>query len=235
MKRFIKILLGLLLLPLAFSVLLSVFEICWYLVKGYSITLYFIAGAVIYVLMHLLVYDFSRMYVIAHEFSHAFAALLCGYKVSGFKLGSDSGSVRVSDINTFVLLAPYFIPLYSILLTAVYIIGKLFWPQLQNYACWFLGLFGFFTAMHFTHTYKALTETEQSDIDKAGGGIFSFPVIILANTALVLLLAEFYFPGVLPAADICSGILGRTWQFWKWVYIKIFGLLKILYFYFTNK
>ena len=235
MKRFIKILLGLLLLPLAFNVLLSVFEICWYLLKGYSVTLYFIAGIVIYVLIDLLVYDFSRVYVIAHEFSHAFAALLCGYKVSGFKLGSDSGSVRVSDINTFVLLAPYFIPLYSILLTAVYIIVKLFWPQLQNYACLFLSLFGFFTAMHFVHTYKALTETEQSDIDKAGGGIFSFPVIILANTALVLLLAEFYFPGVLPVGSIWCGILGRTWQFWKWTYIKVYALMKVLYLYFTSK
>ncbi len=235
MKRFIKIILGLLLLPLAFNVLLSVFEILWYLLKGYSTTLYFIAGAAGYILLHLFVYDFSRMYVVAHELSHAFAALLCGYKVSGFRLGSDSGSVRVSDINTFVLLAPYFIPLYSILLTVLYIIGRIFYPQIQNYAGWFLALLGFFTAMHFIHTYKALTETEQSDIDKAGGGIFSFPLIILANMLLALLLAEFYFPGVLPVGDIWRGILGRTWQFWKWACIKVFTLFKALYLYFSGK
>lgn len=235
MKKFIKIILGLLLLPLAFNVLLSVFEISWYLLKGYSTTLYFIVGAAVYIILHCFIYDFSRLYVVAHEFSHAFAALLCGYKVSGFKLGSDSGSVRVSNINTFVLLAPYFIPLYSIILTAVYIILKFFWPQTQNYAVWFLTLLGFFTAMHFMHTFKTLTETEQIDIDKAGGGIFSFPLIILANTALALLLAEFYFPGVLPVWDICGGILSRTWQFWKWACIKVFTLLKVLYSYIKAK
>lgn len=235
MKKFLKILLGIILLPLAFNILLSVFEVALYMLKNFGVTLYFIAGAVIYVILHFFVYDFSRPYVVAHEFSHAVAALLCGYKVSGFKLGSDSGSVKVSNINTFVLLAPYGIPFYSIAVTLLYFVLKTFWPQFAEYSAVFAGLLGFFTVMHCIHTYKALTETEQSDISKAGGGIYSFPLIVLANMVFILLLAKFYFPDVIPVWAVCGGILRRTFIFWKWFFTKVYLLCESLYLYAVNK
>ncbi len=223
MKRIGKIFIGLILLPLAFSILLSVFEVLWYIIKGYKVTLYFILGAVLYVLAHLFFYNFSRFYVMAHEFSHAVAAWLCGYKVSGLSVKSDSGEVKVSDINTFVLLAPYCVPLYSLIVTLVYLLLVLFVDGAERYGSIFSALFGFCTALHLMHTYKALTETEQSDISRAGGGIFSFSLIILINMAVILALAEIYFPGIIPLGSLSGGIIKRTIQFWKWFFDNLYS------------
>lgn len=223
MKRIGKIFIGLILLPLAFSILLSVFEVLWYIIKGYKVTLYFILGAVLYVLAHLFFYNFSRFYVMAHEFSHAVAAWLCGYKVSGLSVKSDSGEVKVSDINTFVLLAPYCVPLYSLIVTLVYLLLVLFVDGAERYGSIFSALFGFCTALHLMHTYKALTETEQSDISRAGGGIFSFSLIILINMAVILALAEIYFPGIIPLGSLSGGIIKRTIQFWKWFFDDLYS------------
>ena len=224
MNRIAKLFLGVVLLPLAFSILLSVFEVLWYIAKGYKVTLYFILGAALYILTHLFFYNFSRFYVMAHEFSHAAAAWLCGYKVSGLSVGRDSGEVKVSDINTFVLLAPYCVPLYSLIVTLVYLLLNLFVEGAERYGGLFLALFGFFTALHLTHTYKALTETEQSDIAKAGGGVFSFSLIILINMAVILGLAEIYFPGIIPLGALSGGIISRTIEFWKWFFDNLYEL-----------
>ncbi|WP_428066521.1 M50 family metallopeptidase [Candidatus Proelusimicrobium volucris] len=223
MNRIAKLFLGVVLLPLAFSILLSVFEVLWYIVKGYKVTLYFMLGAALYVLTHLFFYNFSRFYVMAHEFSHAAAAWLCGYTVSGLSVKSDSGEVKVSGINTFVLLAPYCVPLYSLIVTFVYLLLNLFVDGAERYGGLFLALFGFCTALHLMHTYKALTETEQSDISRAGGGVFSFSLIVLINMAIILGLAEIYFPSIIPIGSLSGGIIRRTIQFWKWFFDNLYS------------
>ncbi len=228
MNRFIKLFLGFALLPLAFNILFSVCEVLIYIIKAYKLTLYFILGSVLYVLTHLFFYNFSRFYVFAHELSHAVAAWLCGYKVSGLKVNGDSGEIKVNKINTFVLLAPYCIPFYSILLTIIYLLLKVFWAPVQDYSSVFLALFGFFTALHIMHTYKALTETEQSDISRAGGGIFSFSLIVLANMCVIIGLIEIYFPGIIPIWSLFGGIIERTLSFWKWFFDKAYWLFSKL-------
>lgn len=224
MKRALKFLLGLILLPLAFCILLSVAEVLWHIIKSYKITLYFMLGALLYVLRHLFFYNFSRFYVFAHELSHAAAAWLCGYKVSGLSVGRESGEVKVSGVNTFVLLAPYCVPLYSIAVTLAYLVLNLLWPAAENYNSVFLALFGFFTMLHLMHTYKALTETEQSDIIRAGGGVFSFSLIVLINMGVVLALIEIYFPGIVPVWSLTGGIIRRTLAFWKWLFENLYLL-----------
>lgn len=228
MNRFIKLFLGFILLPLAFSILFSVCEVLLYIIKAYKLTLYFILGSVLYALIHLFFYKFSRFYVFAHELSHAVAAWLCGYKVSGLKVNGDSGEVKVNKINTFVLLAPYCIPLYSILLTIIYLLLNIFWTPAVNYSSVFLALFGFFTTLHIVHTYKALTEAEQSDISRAGGGIFSFSLIVLVNMCVIIGLIEIYFPGIIPIGSLSKGIIERTLSFWKWFFDKAYLLFSKL-------
>lgn len=224
MKRAVKFLIGFILLPLAFCILLSVCEVLWYIIKSYKITLCFMLGALLYFLTHLFFYNFSRFYVFAHELSHAAAAWICGYKVSGLSVGSESGEVKVSNINTFVLLAPYCIPLYSMAVTLIYLILNLLWPAAADYGSVFLALFGFFTMLHLMHTYKALTETEQSDITRAGGGVFSFSLIVLINMVVILALIEIYFPGMVPVWALAGGIIRRTLAFWKWLFENLYLL-----------
>ena len=60
-------------------------------------------------------------YVLGHEFTHAIATMLCGGRVKGMKVGSDGGHVYVTRDNFFVTLAPYFIPIYAIMVFVVFV------------------------------------------------------------------------------------------------------------------
>lgn len=213
MGKITKFFIGLLLLPTAFFVLVGLLEVVIALLKAYKITVLFLLGGGLYALLHFFIYDFSRFYVLAHEFTHALSALLCGYKVSNVNVKQNSGSVKVSDANVFVLLSPYAIPFYAVFVVLIYFIAGFFYPVLiyRNTA---ISMLGFFSVMHFIHTYKALTEVSQPDVKLAGGRIFSFSVIILFNALIITALIEFCFPGLLPLKQIGKEIITRTADFW---------------------
>lgn len=213
MGKITKFFIGLLLLPTAFFALVGLLDVVIALLKAYKITILFLLGGGLYALLHFFVYDFSRFYVLAHEFTHALSALACGYKVSNVNVKQNSGSVKVSDANVFVLLSPYAIPFYAVLLVLIYFIVGLFHPVLI-YRSTVIAMLGFFSVMHFIHTYKALTEVSQPDVKLAGGSIFSFSVIILFNALIITALIEFCFPGLLPLKQIGKDILTRTGDFW---------------------
>ncbi|MGD9896734.1 MAG: hypothetical protein AB7T14_06640 [Candidatus Methylacidiphilaceae bacterium] len=56
-----------------------------------------------------------RPYIFAHELTHALAVYLQGGKVSRFRVGRGSGSIRSDRSNLWIVLSPYFIPLYMLL------------------------------------------------------------------------------------------------------------------------
>jgi len=201
-------------LPTTFFVMVGLFGVAAALFKAYNVTVFFLLGGGLYAVLHFFVYDFSRFYVLAHEATHALAALICGYKVSSVNVKQDSGSVKVSGANVFIVLAPYIIPFYAVLTMLVYFIAGLFYP-LTIYRNTVIALVGFFSVMHFIHTYKALTEVKQPDIKLAGGSIFSFSIIILFNAIILIALIEFCFPGLLPIKQICTDIFNNTMIFWR--------------------
>ncbi|MBJ7258198.1 MAG: hypothetical protein JHD33_01565 [Chthoniobacterales bacterium] len=59
-------------------------------------------------------------YVFGHELTHALVVLLMGGRVSQFSVGRDGGHIVSSKINTWIALAPYFIPIYSVFVIAIY-------------------------------------------------------------------------------------------------------------------
>jgi hypothetical protein len=210
--RALKFTAGLLLLPTALFIFLGFADILWALVKSWRITLWFLLGGVLYLVLHRFVYSFGRLYVLAHEATHAAAALLSGHRVQSMAVNGDSGNVKVSGVNTFILLAPYVFPLFAFAAVFAYFVISLFDTAADMRP--FVFLFGFFTAHHFAHTYKALTETEQSDIKMAGGNLFSFALIAALNLCVMLLLLEMFFPGVVPAWGIIKKVLANTRDFW---------------------
>ncbi|MDR0953589.1 MAG: M50 family metallopeptidase [Elusimicrobiota bacterium] len=226
MKKAFKFIIGLILLPAAFYVFLGILDLLWILLKNFKITLYFLLGGILYFLFHFFVYDFSRMYVLAHEFTHALAAWLSGYKVNSVSVGESSGQVKVSGVNFFVVLAPYIIPLYSVALTLFYFIITLLFPSATVYRGTFLALLGFFTVLHLVHTYKSLTETEQNDIKMAGGGLFSFSLIVLINAVVILLLLELIFPGLIPIWTMLKDLVVKTYLFWQNTLVYLYKLIK---------
>ena len=100
-----------------------------------------------------------------------------------FKATSDGGHVVVDKSNFLIALAPYFFPLYAVMVVAVFAVGHLVWGW-KSYLVWFHLLVGAAYAFHVTLTAHVL-KTRQSDITSQGY-LFSAVVIFLGN-ALVLL------------------------------------------------
>ncbi len=219
MKKFLKFLIGIVLLPFALFFIYNFMAVIWTIIKNFQITFPFLFGAAIYLILHRYIYNFSRPYVFAHEICHALAAWCSGYKVTNIKVKEESGETQVSDVNTFVLLAPYCMPLYAIVCTVLFYIISLFWPEISNYERSFLGLLGFLVTFHLVHTYKSLTETEQSDITLAGGSVFSFVLIAIINLTLIILFINFLFPGIIAPTSIIKEVFMQTCSFWKMFYI----------------
>jgi hypothetical protein len=215
MKKFskpVKFIIGIFLLPMTVFIFLAVAEVLWSLLKNYKTTSYLFIGGALYLFIYKFIYGFSRLYVMAHEAAHALIALICGHKVQSVEIGKDSGNVKLSGVNVFILLAPYVLPVMVFFVVLIYFAFALFSVPADKRI--FIFLFGFFTAHHLTHTYKTLTETEQSDIKMAGGSIFSFPLIVLFNTIVILLLLEAFFPGMVSIWQLIKSALIGTVEFW---------------------
>ena len=152
--------------------------------------------------------------------------MCCGYKAQNLQVGEESGQVKVSGTNTFVFLAPYCLPLYAVLILLAYFFWHLLSPDTAfKYKDIFLFLFGFFIMFHLMHTFKTLQETEQSDVIKAGGSVFSYAVIILSNVLIIFGLLEICFPGILPLFTLFKQVISNTLYFWQKIFSWLYNLI----------
>ncbi len=140
-------------------------------------------GITSYLALHVLFGAPSRAYVFGHELTHATAAWISGGQVKGFKAGANKGSVVTNKVTGFIALAPYMIPVYSILAALAYGISGLFW-DVRAYLSWFLFGLGASLAFHLVFTVEALKQ-KQSDLDVLGP-ILSVGLIYWANVTCVI-------------------------------------------------
>ncbi|MFH0881198.1 MAG: hypothetical protein V2A34_15915, partial [Lentisphaerota bacterium] len=145
---------------------------------------------------------------------HALWAALMGAKVSALKVSKKGGSVRLSKKNFLITLAPYFFPLYTVLVMAGYFILNLFF-DLRLYEPFWLGLVGFTWGFHLTFTVTTLME-HQPDIHE-NGRLFSYAVIYLLN---ILGIGLWIVMVASPTLEIFVDNLGAAthqdwWACWK--------------------
>ncbi|MCQ2410532.1 MAG: M50 family metallopeptidase [Elusimicrobiaceae bacterium] len=212
--RFIKFLIALLLLPLAFFASLEMARILLEVLGHFKAGIGFWLGVVCYGATHYSVYNFSRPYVFMHEATHALAAFVCGSRIKDISVGRDSGYVKMTKSNTFIVLAPYFVPGYVLLTAFCYLVGDLF-TDLTPYRPVFLFLIGFFTAFHFVQTFKTLFEADQPDLKLAGGKVFSVTVITLANLAVLAVVLKSLFPGAVSLRPAGGRVITDTLAAWR--------------------
>lgn len=124
------------------------------------------------------------VYVFGHELTHVLWTWVFGGRVKRFKVSSKGGHVVVSKSNFLVALAPYFFPIYVMVVIGVYAVGDLSWGW-RSYVVWFHWLVGVAYGFHLTLTWHIL-QTRQSDIS-SHGWFFSTVVIFLGNIAVLLL------------------------------------------------
>jgi hypothetical protein len=142
-----------------------------------------LSGAACWGVIYLLLPKPMWVYVFGHELTHALWTWLLGGRVKKFKASADGGHVVVTKNNFAIALAPYFFPLYAILVVAVFVVGEWLW-QWRNYLVWFHLLLGAAYAFHVTLTWHIL-KGEQSDISQQGY-LFSAVIIFLGNVAVLL-------------------------------------------------
>lgn len=160
----------------------------------------FLSGAGCWVVIYLLLPKPMWIYIFGHELTHALWTWLHGGKVKHFKASADGGHVVVDKSNFAIALAPYFFPLYAVLVVLVFLSGHWFWNW-RHYLVWFHLLLGAAYAFHVTLTWHVL-RYDQSDI-RNQGYLFSAVVIFLGN-AIVLLLG---IPLLVPKVGILT-VLG---------------------------
>lgn len=155
-----------------------------------------------------------RLYVLAHELTHVLAAWAQGGRVHGFEVGDQGGHVDLSHSNALIALAPYFVPLYTVVVVFVYRLLLWYSPHLGwNEAYYFL--MGLTLSFHLIFTFDSLFNHEQPDLTAAGGAVFSISLIGLANGLSVLLLLKTLFPQAVSLKGGLSQIVLTTIFFWK--------------------
>ena len=186
MKKFLKLLIGLALLPL-----------CW----AASRTLFFLlqslpaessgwtdwalpAGFMVSALGFFLLPPAFRTYVLGHELTHAFWGMLMGARVGRMKVGRQGGHVELSKSNFLVSLAPYFFPFYTAVVIALWY-GAGFFFDVSPYEPWWLAAVGLTWGFHVTFTVYMLSQ-HQPDVQE-NGRLFSYVIIYLANLFFVAL------------------------------------------------
>jgi hypothetical protein len=141
------------------------------------------SGAACWLIIYLLLPKPMSAYVFGHEFTHALWTWLLGGRVKKFKASANGGHVIVTKNNFVIALAPYFFPLYAMLVVAAFAAGQLFWNW-QIYRVWFHLLLGAAYAFHVTLTWHILKSSQTDIIDQ--GYLFSAVVIFLGNVSVLL-------------------------------------------------
>lgn len=184
MPKWVKFVLGMLLLPVCLGTTQALWKVIFASTAADRVWPPMLAGAACWVVIFLLLPKPMWIYVFGHELTHAVWTWIFGGKVKRFKATSEGGHVITTKSNFVIALAPYFFPLYAVLLVLVFFLGDLIWHW-RFYLVWFHLLLGAAYAFHVTLTWEIL-KTRQSDITSQGR-LFSAVVIFLGN-AMVLVI-----------------------------------------------
>lgn len=184
MLRLLRFLFGAILIPLCVAATLALLDVLRHIPSSHSLvspeTMWLATGFLLWLGMWFLFPQPVKAYVIAHELTHALWAKLFGGRVRDMRFSDRGGSVMLSKSNVWITLAPYFFPLYTILIIAVRFVTGLFVDPLPLPLLW-LFFVGFTWSFHVTFTIQSLMIT-QPDIQEYGR-VFSYAVIYLFNLA----------------------------------------------------
>ncbi|MEY2564593.1 MAG: hypothetical protein QOH88_2786 [Verrucomicrobiota bacterium] len=153
------------------------------------------------------------VYVFGHELTHAFWVLLMGGRVSRFKVARHGGHIVTDRNNFWIALAPYFFPLYSLIIIGAYGALSLFF-NVRPYGRVLYALIGATWTFHFTFTCWMIPK-KQTDLTDHGT-FFSLVVIYLMNLVvlsvmLVLASAQITF------ADLGADLAANIGRFAHWL------------------
>ena len=183
MPKWIKLIIAILLLPACIGAARALWLVLRSTYGADTVWVPLLAGAACWVVIFLMLPKPMWIYVLGHELTHALWVWLFGGQVKKMKVTSKGGHVHISKTNFLIALAPYFFPLYAVIVIAVFAIGHLIWNW-QGYLVYFYLVVGAAYAFHVSLTFHVL-QTQQSDITSQGY-LFSAVVIFLGNVLVLL-------------------------------------------------
>jgi len=134
-------------------------------------------------------------------------------EVRQFRAGATSGEVTVTRSNWLVTLAPYFFPLYTLLVIALFYLASL-WGDVRPFAPLLFYAVGLTWSFHAAYTLTALRRS-QADL-RRHGWLFSVVVIYAMNVLVVLLLIALLSARV-SLLDVTTDV-GRECRWcWRWL------------------
>lgn len=228
-----KLVLGLLLIPVCLIVSLTFIELIYRATRSGDLWhvdgfWFFFAGCFFWKCMAWMKCQPRVLYVFAHEFTHLITARLSGGRIHGWHVSDEGGYVETDKTSTLITLSPYLVPLYTLLVFAVYALVGAFTNlqaeyQLQissltigfKWAWVFYFLVGATWFFHLTFTLEVL-KTEQSDL-LHNGEFFSMMVIFLGNLAILGALFITASPS-LKWSDVWKDSLNLISTVWHWIF-----------------
>lgn len=187
MANFLRLLIGVALLPMCWGFGCSFFDSIVVAAGASGVfsveAMSLLGGVVAFVMCWMSLTHPVKTYVLGHELTHALWGLLFGARPSDVRVGEQGGSVRLTKTNVVITLAPYFFPFYTFVVIVVALITYAFIRPLPFLPLW-MFLIGFTWAFHVLFTLETLTQ-RQPDV-KLYGRIFSWTFIFIVNVAIVL-------------------------------------------------
>jgi hypothetical protein len=181
--KWIKFIIAILLLPVCAGAAMALLKVLHACGSADTTWIPFLAGVACWMVIFFLLPKPMWIYVFGHELTHALWTWLFGGQVKKMKVSSKGGHVIISKTNFIIALAPYFFPLYVVLVVGGFALGNLLWNW-HGYLVWFHLCVGAAYAFHVTLTFHVL-QTRQSDITSQGY-LFSAVVIFLGNVGVLL-------------------------------------------------
>ncbi len=191
-KRWVKFLVGLFLIPPAWVVTQTFFtafakttlhDKFWITAEFW----YFSLGVIMWLVTFFSLPKFLKVYVFGHELTHAIWVLMMGGRVHRFEVSAEGGHILADRTNTWIALAPYFFPIYSVAAILLYGTAGLFMDVSGSpYREILYGLVGAGWAFHLSFTVWMIPKG-QPDLHY-GGTFFSLILIYLLNIVLLAVL-----------------------------------------------
>ncbi len=197
-KRWVKFLVGLFLLPLAGLLTQTFFtafarttirDQFWITEEFW----FFALGAVLFLVAFFGLPRPLWLYVFGHELTHAIWVILMGGRVHKFHVASEGGHILADRTNTWIALAPYFFPIYSVIAVVLYGLCG-FFVDVGPYRQLLYAVIGVTWTFHLAFTCWMITKG-QPDLHY-GGTFFSIMIIYLINLALLAMLLILASPQV---------------------------------------
>jgi hypothetical protein len=185
--KLFKLIIGLALLPLVAGEIWTLFDLsrsalpagewaqAWFLSLA--------AGGLTWLVVFLFMPKTMWLYVLGHEFTHAVAAMLAGGKISSFQVTDKGGHVVTDRVNWWITLSPYFVPIYALIWSALWLIVD-FWHPLKAYQPIFYFGLGLLWCFHLTFT-TSMMHSRQTDLTSQGV-VFSWTIIAVINLLIFL-------------------------------------------------